>query len=301
MHVLVLSAALAMILFTGVGTAFAATIYGDSVEASNQLLKKDGSAITDPTRMDPAAALGAPDGSFFSLGFGGSVTIEFASFVGSNLTVSAFEVTGGAYPAESANVEVSQDGSSWTSVGNATNNDGGGPNPFESSFALPADTCIKFIRITDTTNPDLHTDDADAFDVEAVSATFDEECTPEEPEPPTPCNCGCGSSSSSSSSVVNGISISISQSGCINNTTSASASTGGNTAGGSRGGRGGRGGDVRASAFGGNSIGNNGGATAGNGGAGGAGAEGGFVQSGNATANASTTNILNRIRIRIGL
>lgn len=120
--------------------------------------------------------------------------------------------------------------------------------------------------------------------------------------PPPPCsNCGCGGSTSSVSGNVNGVNVGVAQSGCINNTTSASASTGGNTAGGSKGGRGGRGGDVRASAFGGNSTGNNGGATAGNGGAGGVGGEGGFVQTGNANANASTTNILNRIRIRIGL
>lgn len=122
--------------------------------------------------------------------------------------------------------------------------------------------------------------------------------------PPPPCNnCGCGGSSSNANGNVNGINVSVSQSGCINNNTSANASTGGNTAGGSKGGRGGRGGSIRANGggFGSPSIGNNGGATAGNGGAGGAGAEGGFIQSGNANANASTTNILNRIRIRIGL
>lgn len=122
--------------------------------------------------------------------------------------------------------------------------------------------------------------------------------------PPPPCdNCGCGGSGSHASGNAGGVNISVSQSGCINNTTSATASTGGNTAGGSEGGRGGRGGSVRANGGGilSPSIGNNGGATGGAGGAGGAGAEGGFIQTGPANANASTTNILNRLRIRINL
>ena len=116
------------------------------------------------------------------------------------------------------------------------------------------------------------------------------------PPPPS----GCSSSSISGSSItVNGVAISVSQSGCIVNNTSASASTGGNSATGSHGGRGGRGGDVEANAIGGSSNGNNGGSSAGNGGNGGSGGTGGSAVSGPATATATTQNILNRIRIRI--
>jgi len=100
----------------------------------------------------------------------------------------------------------------------------------------------------------------------------------------------------------NGISIKVTNSGCIFNTTDSSASTGGNTAEGSRGGRGGRGGDVEAEANnGGDANGNNGGALAGDGGAGGNASAGGLVDTGNATSVATTTNSLNGTDIELGL
>src|SRR3989344_2121449 len=74
---------------------------------------------------------------------------------------------------------------------------------------------------------------------------------PPPPPPPPPAGCCCGSSSSGNVSIVNGIVISVNQSGCITNTTSPRASTGGNSAAGSTGGRGGRGGDGEAIANGG--------------------------------------------------
>jgi len=127
---------------------------------------------------------------------------------------------------------------------------------------------------------------------------------PPPPPPPPPAGCSGGSSSSGNVSIINGISISVNQSGCITNTTSSRASTGGNSVGGSTGGNGGRGGDVRARASGGGNNtanGNNGAATAGNGGGGGAGGAGGAVVSGGATATSNTTNILNRVRIRLNI
>ena len=90
------------------------------------------------------------------------------------------------------------------------------------------------------------------------------------------------------------ITITICNSGTIINNTSASANTGGNTALGSVGGRGGRGGNVDSS---GNF--NNGGAGTGNGGNGGDAGDGGFVQSGNASANASTINNANGSDVEI--
>jgi len=124
---------------------------------------------------------------------------------------------------------------------------------------------------------------------------------PPPPPPPPPSGCCCGSSSSGNVSIINGISISVNQSGCITNTTSSRASTGGNSAAGSTGGNGGRGGDVRVRTNGGNANGNNGAATAGNGGGGGAGGAGGAVVSGGATATSNTTNLLNRVRIRLNI
>ncbi|OGG48499.1 hypothetical protein A2678_03300 [Candidatus Kaiserbacteria bacterium RIFCSPHIGHO2_01_FULL_53_31] len=77
------------------------------------------------------------------------------------------------------------------------------------------------------------------------------------------------------------------------NSTSASASTGGNVAGGSEGGRGGRSGKAEVENGGGNS------ANSGNGGAGGDGAAGGLIQTGNAGASAGTLNIVNTNRTRV--
>lgn len=84
--------------------------------------------------------------------------------------------------------------------------------------------------------------------------------------------------------------------GTIDNTTSARAHTGNNDAGGSTGGTGGTGGDVLSA---GNE--NNGGALAGNGGNGGNGSDGGLVDTGNATADAGTSNDLNNTDAEIAL
>ena len=88
--------------------------------------------------------------------------------------------------------------------------------------------------------------------------------------------------------VLGSVTITICNAGSITNSTTADASTGGNTADGSVGGRGERGGSVGpAGSF------NNGGARSGNGGNGGNSGAGGLIQTGNASANASTTNNLN--------
>jgi hypothetical protein len=129
-------------------------------------------------------------------------------------------------------------------------------------------------------------------------------CPPPPPPPPScPCECAneheVGETGYGSPYIKkNGISISVRNSGCIINTTSSSASTGGNTAEGSRGGRGGRGGSVESRAENAATEGNNGGASAGNGGSGGSGGPGGVVESAPARSTATTDNRLNFTRIR---
>jgi hypothetical protein len=86
------------------------------------------------------------------------------------------------------------------------------------------------------------------------------------------------------------IKIETSNTGSIENHTSAKSETGGNWAGGSRGGRGGSGGDVEVD---GSGDYNNGGAVAGDGGTGGNSDIGGTVSTGNADAHATTENTLN--------
>lgn len=162
--------------------------WASSVEDSDQKLRKDGSAITDPKRTDDSKVLGASDwvnnGStgFFSLGFGGSVTVEFDNFVpnvaGDDIAV--YEATNGNYPAETALVEVSQDGVTWKTVGSASNQNVGRISNFD--FDSTGYTWIKFVRVTDTSDSSLHANDADGFDVDAIEATKSLCDEPEEPK-----------------------------------------------------------------------------------------------------------------------
>ncbi len=147
--------------------------FADKVEAFNQADRKDGSDVI-AERSSSTDALGTNDwidgGStgFLSLGFGGSMIVSFDSYVPNvaGNDISIFEATNGTYPAETALVEVSQNGTTWLSVGTAT-------NPGESAFDFDSTgyEWIKFVRLTDTSNPALHSNDADAFDVDAVKAT----------------------------------------------------------------------------------------------------------------------------------
>ena len=93
------------------------------------------------------------------------------------------------------------------------------------------------------------------------------------------------------------ITIEVSNTGKIYNTTKSKAETGGNTAQGSTGGNGGVGGDVTS----GSGDYNNGGASGGNGGNGGNASDGGWVETGDATANAGTENSLNGTDVDIDL
>src|SRR3989344_4545806 len=85
----------------------------------------------------------------------------------------------------------------------------------------------------------------------------------------------------------------------IDNTTKARARTGGNDADGSDAGKGGSGGDVEVED--GDSDNNNGGASAGDGGNGGESSDGGWVETGVATSNAGSVNILNATLVRVRL
>ncbi len=91
------------------------------------------------------------------------------------------------------------------------------------------------------------------------------------------------------------VSISSSNTGTIVNSTSASASTGGNTAGGSTAGEGGHGGNVTASG-----SNNNGGAGTGDGGAGGNSGVGGEIHTGAASADSASLNALNENKTTVG-
>lgn len=149
--------------------------YGaDVVENSAQGLRRDDSPVA-ADRSNPSSALGLLEGdissgSFYSLGFGGSLTLSFNYAVpnGAGADFYVYEVTGGgSYPEEQAEVEVSQNGIDFESVGTASSFDGP-----EVYFNLDSTSFewIRFVRITDTTDESLFDSrpNADGFDVDGV-------------------------------------------------------------------------------------------------------------------------------------
>lgn len=150
-------------------TAFAATPDGfgpwaDSVVTSTQGLQKDNNPV-QVIRSDPSSTLGVAEnnttpGNFYSLGFGGTITLGFTNGISTGAFV--VEATNNPYPAETANVEVSQDGVNWYLAGTVSE-DGSVPLPRQVS-------CGKFVRITDTSNKDQYEATADGYDVDGVEA-----------------------------------------------------------------------------------------------------------------------------------
>ena len=146
--------------------------WATSVTAFDQGLRKDGSAVL-PERSEEDNALGDPSTpgltsvNFVSLGFGGTITVRFDTAVSTTeADVLVVETTNGVYPLETASVEVSEDGTTFFPAGTATN------QPSSTSTidldTVVAITAVQYVRITDTTTAALHSNDADAFDVNAV-------------------------------------------------------------------------------------------------------------------------------------
>jgi hypothetical protein len=161
-------------------TADGAGPWADSVVSSTQGLRKNGTAVV-AERSNPTAALGQAENDtvgahFFSLGFGGAITLGFDNPIQSGIVV--VEATGGTYPNETAKVEVSTDGSNWFLAGNVT---------FDGAVSLPERvSCAKYVRLTDVTDPSLFTEpqyaEADGFDVDGVKAVGTQCEVPQVPE-----------------------------------------------------------------------------------------------------------------------
>ena len=258
--------------FFSVNFAFATSGSVDTNVSFTQGLTKDGSVI-DPSRSDATMALGMADGNFVSLGYEGEIVLAFPTHVGGGaLLITATERTNGTYPLEQADVSVSSDGIAWIPVGIADN---AGDDPRATTFDL-GDICIKYVKLIDSTDEDLHGDSSDGFDLDAIEAEYESECRPEEP---------CEDCDSGNDLVVNN------NSAFVMNRVTSHANTGGNTAGGSYGGDGGDGGDI------------NGGeveeSATGSGGAGGDAGTGGEVYTGNAYASTDFYNEVNSSRTTI--
>jgi hypothetical protein len=249
-------------------TALAATAYGDSVPSFSQGLQKGGAAVA-ANRSITSSVLGAPDASFFSLGFEGEIVVKFSQLLGGTLSVAVSETTNGTYPEETADVYVSEDGSSWTLAGVATN-DGG--NQQNSVIELQGDVCVQYVKVIDTTDANLHGNTADGFDVDAVAAEYTGECQRQEEERQQR------------------IKVTNNNGAEVNNDVYVGASTGGNDANGGNGGSAGNGGSVN------NSDDDNRGGNGGNSGNGGA---GGAIYTGDAVATGNVANMVNFNTTRI--
>lgn len=148
--------------------------WADAVISENQKKRKDGTAVL-PERSGAGVALGVAEttgaasdnpisvGSFYSLGFGGSLVLRFDNLIlnepGQDVRV--YEVTGGTYPDEQASVEASQDGITWTLLGTAVR---------DEDFDLGSLAWAHYIRITDVTPSGSFESAADGFDLDAVKA-----------------------------------------------------------------------------------------------------------------------------------
>jgi len=130
----------------------------------------NGSAI-DADRTNPLTALGEPDrvnapGGFVSLGYGGSISIQFegavVDFLGDDILVweTSFGgddcLSGGV---ESASIELSQDGMTWLSAGTVC----------RDGAVDIASTGLDYIVAIRITNDDISTT-TDGFDVDGVEA-----------------------------------------------------------------------------------------------------------------------------------
>jgi hypothetical protein len=167
-----------LFLFFFVPSVFAALPDGagpwaDSVISTVQGLRKNGTAVP-AIRSNPASALGIAEnntieGNFYSLGFGGHIVLGFDNHQSGGVVL--VEATNPNYPVEKATVEVSEDGITWIGAG-TVNQDGEVP--------VPQGVCVKYVRITDISNPaDFSDDTADGYDVDGVKLTGNT-CTPKD-------------------------------------------------------------------------------------------------------------------------
>lgn len=165
-------------------TPIVGTVYANSVVTSLQGKRKNNTDVL-ATRSNPNDALGSPNGNgntgtgFFSLGYGGTITVQFASPVydGVGGDISFHEITNGrnTYPSESAKVEVSSDNVIWYELTPNTTSEPGGDGIvyLDISSNASAPHSVQFVRITDTTIAANNTDPlSDGYDLDAIDAVY---------------------------------------------------------------------------------------------------------------------------------
>lgn len=147
--------------------ADAGMVYANSWQNYNPGLQKDGNPLR-PDRVNPAHALGATDGDFVSLGFGGSLELGFGTTFGASTMVieTTFgSQTPGTYP-EQAQVEVRDaiDGT-WYTAGIVQVN-GGSLSLF--GFGNEIFDLMRITDVSDINDPRFIYPVDDGYDIDSV-------------------------------------------------------------------------------------------------------------------------------------
>ena len=140
--------------------------------SSSQGLTSNGTPISDE-RSISHMVLNEPNSydkkqRFFSLGDKGEVTVQFSQPVTGELTI--YEATFVETTSETASVEVSLDGKTWTQLDKM-----GYSNPnfgiHEFTYDISALGCVEFVKITDSSSTATRPFIGNGFDVDAIGAT----------------------------------------------------------------------------------------------------------------------------------
>lgn len=145
----------AVLAATSAAAANAATVYASSVVSFNQV----GPVAAD--RSTPEAALGAADGTFVSLGFGGSIVLGFDKLVSGVGSITEVTYNISNY-FENALVSTSLDGVTWSDAIAVSNQVAGGVTTVDAGTSP-----FKFIQIVDTSTP-FPRQVRDGFDIDGV-------------------------------------------------------------------------------------------------------------------------------------
>lgn len=151
--------------------------WADELISDSQGTLYSGGAITDPIRTDPQKTLGAADGNFYSLGLGGEIILKFSHYIenvsGDDLSV--HETTWNRIDdiEEKAEVYVSNNGSNWLYLGEASSfSDGDGDTIrdgvtyFDFDNLAEKPTWINYVKLVESSVGQAGYDDG--FDLDAV-------------------------------------------------------------------------------------------------------------------------------------
>ncbi|HEX8440391.1 hypothetical protein, partial [Archangium sp.] len=142
--------------------------WADQVVSSQISRAKSGAPISDD-RKDPRFALGPSEETnasktFFSLGMGGQIVLRFENAIcnGTGNDLDIREATNEPYPAETADVYVSNDGAAFVKAGSVSK---------DGQLSLPSDMRVaRYVKLVDTSNAALFPADTDGYDIDGVRA-----------------------------------------------------------------------------------------------------------------------------------